>query len=342
MNRKNSLLFSILAFSILSTGCLFSGKAKLEGLQKNTSWVLSSEEVYFLKRNFDNFSSLFSVELNGENERKLVDGPVSSFQFSRDGKKIAFLKKHKDFRDNECGILNLATLESQILSASCSEIDFHPNSNLVSYVVEKKRYIEQPKELRNKIIIYNFTTNLHKQIFISNNSITGPRWSNDGEKLFFNNLSYKYYSYDLLNDKIDILHESTNGNLKWKDFLSLSDFHFNQSSEGTFRYSSSLSYNLYTLDGSLYIRNTQSNETKLLVENIGAYNTDFGPTGLFQPVWTANEKYILARFEKDLIVVEIATGKSGILTRGSKAQVFLPKFSPTEIKGSPMYYRCLN
>jgi len=310
------LIFLLIVTSI--TGCVFFARAKLDGLQEDTSWCNSTETVYFLKRSSASDISLNSIRLNGNDEQKLVDGTISSFQFSRDGETIAFVEGNKDFRKNECGILNLSSKEYIILSSGCSEIDFHPNSELVSYVKERRRYSDTSRKLKNRIFVYNPSTNEHQQIFKSDHIIVGPRWSNNGEELFFNTLdnSRTYYSYNIPHNNLKTLNDNTTANFGWEKIIPLSHFHFNQSSLSNFSLSPSKKFTVSTYNGSLYVKNIKSNLKPLLVENIGSYNYDIGPSGFTQPVWSSSEHYIVGRFEHQLIVVDIKSGESGILTKG--------------------------
>lgn len=126
----------------------------------------------------------------------------------------------------------------------------------------------------------------------------------------------------------------------WKSAVGFENMHFNQWS-GMYSWYEMLSPSGRLIaespEGSLYIREVSSGSWSKLLENTGNFNPDWGVDGFHSPVWTADERYVLGMIDSNIVVVEVDTARSGILTSGSHPLARIPGYHPGDPGGGFMY-----
>jgi len=280
-------------------------------------------------------SSLYSIKLNGSDEKKLYDN-VFEYHWSPDGKKIVLRTKGKKAN---VVILDLITGTKEIIEDKefCDLPDWSPDSTKIAYTVG-------PEEYKSDIFIYDLSTRIKAKIERSPDYIAGNvRWTTDGNNiLYYEIFTENYYKYNLPNREIVKL-----------SCVDVNDIYFNQYAcpgDGHWgRLSPNGKYRAYNQEGSLWLAKQGGNE--LLVEFKGIYNIDFGQSGVNGIEWLPHNRFVLFNFRgKDphekIYVVDIETKKTGFLTNGSTPMAHIPLFRPAgldlaEDNTSKMYDSCI-
>lgn len=322
-----------LALSLLYVGC--SGEARYENLEANSEWIEESHPILFFDTLESGETGLFTIQLNGRSERKLL-ATTDEYVLSADGTKIAFMSFVGD--TPACGIVDLRTIEEWAVPGPCEDVDWHPHGHVLAYTYESTKD-------DGSLALFDLATKSSQLVANIRGPIVGPRWSRDGTQLFFWGLfTETMYAASPATMRVNELGPTDNPGEFVRKEIGLSNLHFNQYTAALYGWSKARSPKAFgdaiVREGSLFLVGPEGEE-RLLVENTGDYNHDFGPHGLCCPEWTGDGSYILGHLSKPkrIVVVDVETGRAGIVTQGHHPLAHRPGYHPgDEATVHPFYY----
>lgn len=307
-----------------------SCSARFPTLEKESSWADGSLSIYYFDS--ENRDILKSISLDGTADTRISDFPIDEYEISAFGTRIAF----SDDSGQRCGVVDLVSNEVQWIPDLCTDFELSPDGESVAY--ESGSADERPQGLR-VFLVAEKRSYLAAQ---SKGSIVGPRWSRDGKQIYFSDLlTRKHYSVGLEQREVTEVGESDDISAFWRGRAGLDGMHFNQWDSAIYAWYSSRSptseYLAECKEGSLFVVDHDSAKSRLLLRNTGGFNPDWGLSGFFNPVWTSDERYIVGEISGSIVVVEVGTGRSGIVTQGTHALAYIPGYVPGPRAAGEMY-----
>jgi Tol biopolymer transport system component len=329
------VIFSILRYQHKK----ISNQGEILNILPDTKFLSDDSLALFFKD-----GSLYSIELNGLNEKKLCDD-VRNYSWAPDGKKVVTKKGVRE-TDEQIVIIDLSTGAKNIVEdlkmldlpkdewySRLNLPQWSPDSTKLVYRFNKERY-------KSAIRVYDIQTKIKTEIERPLTYIIGPKWMIDSQNFLYNELfTKKYYKYNINSKEIIVLSPGQDlAKTKWYDIVDINNVHFNQYADSGVwhwgRTSPNGEYRAYNKEGSLWL--DKDGKDVLLVEFNGTYNPDFGQSGVGGIEWLPNNRAVLFSFsgkdtETKMYAVDIETKKIGYLAEGRYPMVHIPDFRPADL-----------
>jgi len=227
--------------------------------------------------------------------------------------------------------LETVTSEKTLIPGPCREVELSPDGLSVAYVFEDDQ--KSVKHLR----IYSVADRSAYTVSTDERSFIGPRWSADGKLVFYEELfSKRQFAVDANTGTVDVIGEGNGKDNRefWRSEVGWENIHFNQTvgfrgwrqrrSPGGLR-------SVEVDEGSLYLIDYEVHDRSLLLENTGCRLGTHGIAGAFHnPTWTASEEYVVGTLAGNIVVVDVRTGRSGILVGGRDPLSHIPGYRRDE------------
>jgi len=305
--------------------------ARFESLEPTTSWVDSREVVYFFYPEEDGRGdTLWSVRLDGTECHKLLDAPVFEFALAPDGKRIAYRQNYS----KRAGLIDLETGSDKTIAEVCNSIGWRSDSQAIAY------YREAPMPA-GRLCVYDIQSGTHREVPMEVGESLSFCWRRDQTQLYVKKLG-RFYALRTKDWTVELLGVTPKGVHWWDQFGGIGAMHFDQSNQVNDMWSKARSPSgtrrLESVNGSLLVRQADGSQERMLLENTGGYSKDFGPRGFENPRWTSDERYALGEVGLNVVVVEIATGRAGVLVdRGHHPITYRPGYHPgADCRVNPM------
>jgi hypothetical protein len=329
MGISRSILRLGLGTLLLASGC--SRSARYESLEPTSRWIERDQQVLFFDALDSGGHGLFAIRLDGGSRREVVKGRVRDYVLSSDGTKVAYRGG-----SSSCGTVHLPSGTERPLAEPCKSLDWSPDGRLLAYTTETEDY-------EGTLRLLDWSSGDTVKLIETGGPIVGPRWSRDGTRLYF---------WDLFSEVLYVAHPASRSVREigvvddpseyLHTVVGLGNLHFNQYAATGIGWSRMRSPSgarqAVTREGSLFVVDSGGSET-LLLENSGAYNVDFGPRGFDCPAWTPDERFILGDVSDQVIAVDAASGRAGVVTSGHHPLAHIPQYHPGEDRRiTPLYY----
>lgn len=319
------------------------GPPSLERVGGDSAWTRSGERVFFFRDVPYRGRALFSIRLEGQGEEQLLAPPVEEFVISGDGRKIAYSRPLAEQArralqgrpaPGECGVLELEGPRATVVTPHCWEAMWDPGSRYLAY---------QPGN--QNLYVFDTRTRRSRKVGEAEGEMAGARWAPDGSRLYFlDRLTRSAFEIDLASGRQRRLAQPA----AWKPCPAGLD-----PSEGRLRFraaappppprsealSPSGTRRLRVVEGSLLLSDAGGGSETVLLRNTSGFDVSLGEAGFENPVWTADERYALGEYRGRILVVEIATGRAGVVARGRRPAVWMPR-SPSHrvVETAPSYH----
>lgn len=268
-------------------------------LDNNAEWLPADPPVYYLASG--DRASLMRIGLNGANPEAIATRGVRTFTFTKDGKRVAIV-----YEGQECGVVDLETLQETPIPGYCEEIEPNPEGTL--YAVHGK----------GMLAAFHLATGDLLEVAKSPIGFIA-RWSVDSELYYREGVSDRWYSWEARSESTRFVSELHGDNLFWRQ-LGVERNHFNQHEAGYVfwleRVSPSGSQRAKLHEGSLSIESLTSSESRLVLQNKGGFNPDAGIHGFSSPSWSPDENYIVGEIQGDIVAVDVGSGRAAVIARG--------------------------
>lgn len=147
----------------------------------NTRWVEDDLKIYYARRN-----ELWSVALNGDDSRKLVETKdnIRDFYFSHDGSHLALITYTELYllrlSDREAWSVD-AVSPTEFLKAVITNLQWAPDNQKICYEILSW----SQSSFTNNIYIYDLVTRKRIELESPTSKIRSLHWSTDSQKLYF-------------------------------------------------------------------------------------------------------------------------------------------------------------
>jgi hypothetical protein len=349
------IVIGVVSLVLISIAFLYITKyrntPRYPDLESNTSWANPNITVFF----FGEDGRLYSIGLNGANRRSLAKEKILTAVISPDGEKFGLINTSE-----RCSVLFINTLEQRQLAEHCKTVEFGPDSEQIAYEVEKSD--------KSSLYLHGLTTANTVLLDALDEPLVGPRFSKDGGFIYFSGLFVEgNKSVNLSSHEKQVISQDRKFDEFWAKTVGIQNLHFNQIRSRTMqphffqRPAPFTKRRIENRRGSIYLIDSQkqqedtafeitgniilpdehriastsdTQQADLLLENKGGSSTDLGLSGFVNPYWTPDERYILGMIGDEIVVIELATKKAGILTKGSMPLAYIQNYSYQTDSGS--------
>lgn len=309
------------------------GAPSLERVRDDSSWTRSDERIYFFQDVPYQGRAVFSIRLDGRDERRVLAPPVEDFILSGDGRKLAFSRPLREAErvhaagrptPGECGVLDARSTETISVAPHCWEAVWDPASRYLAY---------QPGN--QNLFVYDTISRTRRKVGEAEGELTEASWSPDGSRIYFQDrLTQGTFEVDLLKGKQRRLAEPASRKPCLKNSRrGARHLHFGDpilaEADCSRVVSPGGSRALWTQEGSLVAGDAWGGEGHIVLRNTTGFRPELGEMGFQNPVWSSDERYALGEYRGRIIVVELHSGRAGIVTRGRRPA--------TWVAGSPAY-----
>ncbi len=325
---KRALLWAGAALLLIAPLALTLGPGippSLESIHEDSSWAATRERIFFFRDLPYRGMALLSIRLDGTGEEQVLAPPVAEISISGDGKKLAYARPLVDGTEAErgrppapgaCGVLDLGTLQSALIAPRCWEAAWDPASRYLAY---------QPGN--QNLYVYDTQTLRRRKVGEAEGEMSGARWSADGSRIYFEDrLSRARYEIEVENGRQRRLAEPASRRPcpgGWRE--ERGHLHLGAAAPGALSGAASaaaLSPSgtrlLRAREGSLILSAADGAGERVLLRNTTGFVPELGEMGLENPAWSADERFALGEYRGKIVVVEIAGGRAGVLTRGRR------------------------
>ena len=300
-----------IAASLLLLCVSVACRARFPALEEDSRWADPSLTIYY--RDVDDPSRIKSVALDGSDKKDLIPHPVGAYEISASGERVAF----QDPEHMRCGVFDLLTRQTVWVPVRCKDFELSPDGGSLAYVTGTDKWGDDA--------VFILRVDPLEAIPVSEENCQmrgGPRWSRDGSHLYFFDMKMRGYSFDPVSSTLTKLDSEP----------SMEDLHFNQWDSPSYGWYRAISPSgRYVADndmGSLVLVNRSTGERRVVLRNEGSYNPDFGAFGVDKPVWLEEDRYIVGQTGGSITVVDVSSGRAGVLTRGMNPLAYYSGYRP--------------
>ncbi|MFC1805117.1 tetratricopeptide repeat protein [Candidatus Omnitrophota bacterium] len=327
----------------------------LKGMSKDTSWVKIKAPVYYITgsqpmSSFDWHSSaesaLYVINTDGTDNYKIFDGRFKEATLSPDGKYLLLVATTNDSEKSMVYLFDLSKRENKLIKevntitpqegyhivTFIHHISWSPNSQNFTYAVQtlfdfnpdeagrEKESSMKVSGYKESVYLINIEGLLEKEIihdrYLVNSGLIseGLHWGSDGRHVYYSELKnekYHNYSLDIENLKESELGSITDNLFKQRHMLHGGTIY------GKAKAVSDKGEELYwgwDSRGNYYIHQDINGKKKMVISF--PKSSMFTRSYFERPAWLPGGDYALFQFLDRIVVIELSTGKIGILADG--------------------------
>lgn len=285
-------------------------QGKLLNVMPDTSWIKSNLKVFYSKDD-----SLYSIDINGKNKKKICDR-VRVYNLSPNWTKVVvwnLVKRGKtsDKDLSDISIIDLTSGKIDIVeeSINCNPPLWFPGALKIVYRFDDDYNfcIFNVKDGTKKVInVPKMVSQLHVTV--------------DGKRLVYLALfSKKYYQYDIASGDITEMQKFRNNpkTAEMYNYIDDKDIYWGPTSRGPESLDGETK--AYSRGGSLWFKS--SGQDELVVEYKGKFDSKLAP-GIKPEVLSRDARFVVFRFKGNIYICDILSKKSGYLAEGDSPQLF--------------------
>ncbi len=174
-----------------------NGKSRFLTQGQPVAWHPNGKQVVYL---FE--SKLWLIDINTKKKKQLTDesSNIASPKLSPDGKSIAFVNQHDDYKDIWVMPLEKSQAKIQVTTKAMTsdevrfDFSWSPNSQFISYFSNKANY------WYDELWLVNLDTLKHRKVTDHIMAQSAPSWSPDGNKIAIYGTKQSDFWYTQLSD----------------------------------------------------------------------------------------------------------------------------------------------